>query len=116
MNGSPSGWSLFGVALLILVATALVSAFLRRRGHAYPDVHDRSQKAQDDRPLAKAAIAEPRGVIIPRLPLTQNEYEQSDMQQEKLGPRGVPGEKFPFGMTPERRKKTPVSNDPGHTA
>jgi hypothetical protein len=41
---------------------------------------------------------------------------EDDVQQERLGPRGVPGEPFPFRMTPERKKKTPGSNDPGHTA
>jgi hypothetical protein len=41
---------------------------------------------------------------------------EDDVVQEKLGPRGVPGEPFPFAMTPERKKKTPASNDPGHTA
>lgn len=41
---------------------------------------------------------------------------EDDRQQEQLGPRGVPGKPFPFSMTPERRKKTPGGNDPGHTA
>lgn len=41
---------------------------------------------------------------------------EDDVQQERLGPRGVPGEPFPFRMTPERKKKTPKNKDPGHTA
>lgn len=43
---------------------------------------------------------------------------EDDIQREKLGPRGVPGEPDPARMTPQRWKKTPLrGNDtPEHTA
>jgi hypothetical protein len=42
---------------------------------------------------------------------------EDDIQREKLGPRGVPGEPYPNKMTPERKKKTPTEDTPpGHTA
>ncbi|WP_082512521.1 hypothetical protein [Afipia sp. Root123D2] len=39
-----------------------------------------------------------------------------DIQREQLGPRGVPGERDPAKMTPQREKKTPRHIDPGHTS
>lgn len=54
-----------------------------------------------------------------REPIIQDDEDlrtEDDVQQEKLGPRGVPGKPFPFQITPEREKKTPQNNDPGHTA
>ncbi|MDT3685997.1 MAG: hypothetical protein RO009_13265 [Pseudorhodoplanes sp.] len=54
-----------------------------------------------------------------REPIIQDDDDlrtEDDMQQEKLGPRGVPGQPFPFRITPEREKKTPQNDDPGHTA
>lgn len=41
---------------------------------------------------------------------------EDDMQRAILGPRGVCGAPDSARMTPQRRKKTPASNDPGHTA
>jgi hypothetical protein len=41
---------------------------------------------------------------------------EDDIQREQLGPRGVPGGPDPAKMTPQRKKKTPESVDPGHTA
>jgi hypothetical protein len=41
---------------------------------------------------------------------------EDDIQREKLGPRGVPGEPDPARMTPQRAKKTPKNIDPGQTA
>jgi len=53
-----------------------------------------------------------------RKPLIQDDdlRTEDEMQREELGPRGVPGEPFPVEMPPEREKKTPKNNDPGHTA
>jgi len=43
---------------------------------------------------------------------------EDDIARQRLGPRGVPGERDPAKMTPARKKKTP--SDPGgppeHTA
>jgi hypothetical protein len=44
------------------------------------------------------------------------EKTEDDMQREQLGPRGVPGAPDPAKMTPQRAKKTPTPDDPGHTA
>ena len=41
---------------------------------------------------------------------------EDEMQRATLGPRGVPGQPDPVSMTPQRRKKTPDTVDPGHTA
>jgi hypothetical protein len=42
---------------------------------------------------------------------------EDDLQRERLGPRGVPGEPDPAKMTPSREKKTPKSGEfDGHTA
>jgi hypothetical protein len=43
---------------------------------------------------------------------------EDDLQRERLGPRGVPGEPDPARMTPHRRKKMPPGDDrtPEHTA
>ena len=41
---------------------------------------------------------------------------EDDIQREKLGPRGVPGEPDPAKMTPQREKKTPRHIDSGHTS
>jgi hypothetical protein len=41
---------------------------------------------------------------------------EDDIQQELLGPRGVPGMPSPAKMTPQRAKKTPTYPDPPHTA
>jgi hypothetical protein len=41
---------------------------------------------------------------------------EDEMQRERLGPRGVPGQPDPARMTPQRKKKTPEKIDPGHTA
>jgi hypothetical protein len=41
---------------------------------------------------------------------------EDDLQRERLGPRGVPGEPDPAKMTPQREKKTPRHSDPGQTA
>jgi len=41
---------------------------------------------------------------------------EDDRQREKLGPRGVPGAPDPAKMPPQREKKTPKNDDPGHTA
>jgi len=41
---------------------------------------------------------------------------EDDLQREKFGPRGVPGDPDPVKMTPQRDKKTPKNVDPGHTA
>jgi hypothetical protein len=41
---------------------------------------------------------------------------EDDIQQELLGPRGVPGRPFPVKMTPQRAKKTPAHADPPHPA
>ncbi len=47
---------------------------------------------------------------------SQQRPSEEDIQRVKLGPRGEPGEDSPAKMTPQRVKKTPGSNDPGHTA
>jgi hypothetical protein len=41
---------------------------------------------------------------------------EDDIQQELLGPRGVPDKPSPAKMTPQRAKKTPTYLDPPHTA
>jgi hypothetical protein len=41
---------------------------------------------------------------------------EEDLQREQLGPRGIPHQKLPVRMTPQREKKTSENNDPGHTA
>lgn len=43
---------------------------------------------------------------------------EDDIQREKLGPRGVPGEPDPARMTPQRKKKMPTDKGsaPGYTA
>lgn len=43
---------------------------------------------------------------------------EDDIQRERLGPRGVPGEPDPARMTPGRRKKMPPDDGqaPEHTA
>lgn len=55
-----------------------------------------------------------RGVIP--LDTREERLTEDDMTQLTLGPRGIPGEPFPFKMTPERKKKTFGPSDPGHTA
>jgi hypothetical protein len=46
-----------------------------------------------------------------------NRPTEDDLQRERLGPRGVPGEADPAKMTPARDKKTPKSGEfDGHTA
>jgi hypothetical protein len=111
-----SGWAWFGVAALAVVAAALFWKLSLRRTHLVGQ--DQSRPMYGNRPFSGADVATPHDSAPPRPPLTQSDdrLSEDDMQQEKLGPRGVPGEKFPFAMTPERRKKTPVGNDPGHTA
>jgi hypothetical protein len=47
---------------------------------------------------------------------TEDRPTEDDIQREKLGPRGVPGEPDPAKMTPQREKKTPKHIDPGQTA
>lgn len=44
------------------------------------------------------------------------EKSEDDIQREQLGPRGVPDKDDPAKMTPQRDKKTPKHEDPGHTA
>lgn len=42
---------------------------------------------------------------------------EDDIQREKLGPRGVPGEPDPARMTPQSKKETPeVGEFDGHVA
>jgi hypothetical protein len=41
---------------------------------------------------------------------------EEDIQRDELGPRGVPGKDDPATMTPQREKKIPENNKPGHTA
>jgi hypothetical protein len=42
---------------------------------------------------------------------------EDDQSRQKLGPRGVPGDKDTARMTPQREKKTPKSGAfDGHTA
>jgi hypothetical protein len=42
---------------------------------------------------------------------------EDEMQREKLGPRGEPGQPDPAKMTPQREKKLPKSGKfDGHTA
>ena len=41
---------------------------------------------------------------------------EDDIQREELGPRGVPGAPDLAKMTPQREKKMPKNDDPGHTA
>src|SRR3954447_17959308 len=41
---------------------------------------------------------------------------EDDIQQELLGPRGVPVQPSPAKMTPQRAKKTPTHADPPHPA
>jgi hypothetical protein len=52
------------------------------------------------------------------LPLNGIEPAKSedDLQREELGPRGVPGAPDPAKMTPQREKKMPKNDDPGHTS
>jgi hypothetical protein len=47
---------------------------------------------------------------------TEPRKTEDDLQREQLGPRGIPGAPDPAKMTPQREKKTPKNNDPGHTA
>ena len=56
--------------------------------------------------------------MIKERPINGVEPERSedDIQREQLGPRGVPGAPDPASMTPQRKKKTPETGDPGHTA
>jgi hypothetical protein len=54
---------------------------------------------------------------MPRDTKEEDRPTQDDIAREKLGPRGVPGERSPSKMTPQREKKTPKSGDfDGHTA
>lgn len=60
-----------------------------------------------------------RGDDMTRATLNRDEGRptEDDIQRERLGPRGVPGEPDPAKMTPTRDKKTPKSGDfDGHTA
>ncbi|MBN9148237.1 MULTISPECIES: hypothetical protein [unclassified Nitrobacter] len=41
---------------------------------------------------------------------------EDDIQREKFGPRGVPGQQDPARMVPQQEKNTPKNIDPGHTA
>lgn len=41
---------------------------------------------------------------------------EDDIQQELLGPRGIPSVPSPAKMTPQRAKKTPAHMNPPHTA
>jgi hypothetical protein len=55
----------------------------------------------------------------PPRPLSENRDHlktEDEMQRERLGPRGVPGEPDPARMTPQLRKNTPPNPDDGHTA
>ncbi|HET9904215.1 MAG TPA: hypothetical protein VFQ27_11005 [Xanthobacteraceae bacterium] len=58
----------------------------------------------------------PRQDKAPRDP--DRRPSEDDLQRERLGPRGVPGEPDPARMTPDRRKKTPSDGGqaPEHTA
>jgi hypothetical protein len=47
---------------------------------------------------------------------TEPRKTEDDLQPEQLGPRGIPGAPDPAKMTPQRDKKTPKHDDPGHTA
>ena len=52
-------------------------------------------------------------------PLSENRDHlktEDEMQRERLGPRGVPGEPDPARMTPQQKKNTPKHIDDGHTA
>jgi hypothetical protein len=57
-------------------------------------------------------------IMNPRRPLNGSEpaKTEDDEQREELGPRGVPGAADPATMTPQREKKMPENDDPGHTA
>jgi hypothetical protein len=52
----------------------------------------------------------------PRPNGVEPDFTEDDLQREQLGPRGVPGAPDPAKMTPQRKKKTPDNNDPGHVA
>lgn len=52
-------------------------------------------------------------------PLSENRDHlktEDEMQRERLGPRGVPGEPDPARMTPQQKKNMPIDPDDGHTA
>jgi hypothetical protein len=54
---------------------------------------------------------------MPRETREEDRPTEDDIAKEKLGPRGVPGERSPAKMTPQREKKTPKSGSfDGHSA
>lgn len=57
-------------------------------------------------------------IMKPQRPLNGSEpaRTEDDEQRKELGPRGVPGAADPAKMTPQREKKMPKNDDPGHTA
>ena len=55
----------------------------------------------------------------PPRPLSENLDHlktEDEMQRERLGPRGVPGEPDPARMTPQEKKNTPLDPDDGRAA
>jgi hypothetical protein len=47
---------------------------------------------------------------------TKPRLSEDDIQREKFGPRGVPGQPDPARMVPQQKKNIPKDVDPGHTA
>jgi hypothetical protein len=47
---------------------------------------------------------------------TKPRLSEDDIQREKFGPRGVPGQSDPARMVPQQEKNTPKHIDPGHTS
>ncbi len=82
----------------------------------------RSEQAEELKSESKPVLKSSRQIydesLRPRRQVQDREPRQSedDQQREQLGPRGVPGQPDPAKMVPQRRKKTPLDVDPGHTA
>lgn len=47
---------------------------------------------------------------------TKPRLSEDDIQREKFGPRGVPGQSDPARMVPQQEKNTSKHIDPGHTS
>ncbi|WP_398467098.1 hypothetical protein [Tardiphaga sp.] len=81
-----------------------------------PGAHGEDLKSDHDYTALGSPEAYSAGESDGQISDADSRLSEEDLQRQELGPRGVPGKADPAKMTPQRDKKAPRSNDPGHTA